>query len=95
LGPTSTLGDRGWAAGDACGQVLALHQFHHESACEAAVLDPGDLGDVRVIERGERARLALEAHQAIGVAGAERRDDFVHAEAVLTHPRRVTVATFD
>ena len=57
-----------------CGEVLALDQLHDQrSDVRARLLDAVDLRDVRVIQRGERLRLALEAHQAIGVARERRR----------------------
>ena len=50
------------------GEVLALDQLHDEGARAAGLLEPVDLRDVRVVERGERLRLALEARQALGIA---------------------------
>ena len=38
------------------------------SGAPARVLEPVDRGDVRVVERGQRLRLALEARQPLGVA---------------------------
>jgi hypothetical protein len=38
-------------------------------------LEPVDAGDMRVIQRRQGSRLALEAHQAIRVAGKRFRQD--------------------
>ena len=57
-------------------EVLALDELHDQRGGRVArVLDAVDLRDVRMIERGERLRFALEAHQAIGVAGERGRQD--------------------
>ncbi len=55
------------AAGDPLREMLALDQLHHQRARAAGLLQAEDLRDVRMIEGGQRLRLALEAHQAIGV----------------------------
>ena len=39
------------------------------------IFDPVDRADVGVIERREQSRLALEARQAVAVAGDGRRQD--------------------
>jgi hypothetical protein len=46
-------------------KVFTLDKLHHQRALFEAV----DLRDVQMIERRQRARLALEAHQAIGIGG--------------------------
>ena len=54
------------------GEVLALDQLHGEQVSVAAVrerrlLESVEVGDRRVVERGEQLRLALEAGEAVGV----------------------------
>ena len=61
------LVDRDGAARDALREILALDQLHHERADAGRLFDAVQLRDVRMIERGERLRLALEPHEAIGV----------------------------
>ena len=57
-----------------CREILALDELHDQRAtCRRPSLEAVDLRDVRVVERGERLRLALEAHQAIRIAGERRR----------------------
>ena len=61
------LVDRDGAARDALREILALDELHHERADAGRFLDAVQLRDVGMIERGERLRLALEPHEAIGV----------------------------
>jgi hypothetical protein len=63
---------------EARGQVFAIHELHRENVrrpgvAERCSLEPVDVRDVRVIERREQARLALEPGEAIGIAGEELR----------------------
>ncbi len=62
------LVDRDRSARTALRERLAFHQLHHQRTRAARILDAVDVGDVRVIQRSERLRFALEAHHAIGVA---------------------------
>ena len=53
-------------------EVLALDELHGEqvraaAAREGRLLEAVQVGDVRVVERGEQLRLALEAGEAVGV----------------------------
>jgi hypothetical protein len=62
----------GAAPFDPLGQVFALHQLHHQCALRRLVrrgerFDAVDLGEVRMVQRGERARLPVESHEAFGV----------------------------
>lgn len=50
-------------------QRLALDQLHGQEAHAGALLDRVQDDDVRVAERGDRARLALEKRKAFGVVG--------------------------
>ena len=61
------LVERQRAAREPLGEVLALDQLHDEGADAARLLEAVDRGDVRVLERGEHLRLALEAREALGV----------------------------
>ena len=55
----------------AVAQRLALEQLHYQRA----VFETVDLGNVRVIEGGERFGLALESGNAISVTGKEVGQD--------------------
>ena len=55
-----------------CDQRLAVHQFQDQRRHAVGVLESVDGADVRVIERRQHARLALEARAPLGI-GAERR----------------------
>jgi hypothetical protein len=48
---------------------LALHVSHGEEAQPVGLFDGVDRDDVRVVERGERPRLALEPLQTLGALG--------------------------
>ena len=54
-------------AGDPIGQRLALDQFEDQRMRLAAVLEPVNRADVRMVERGQHLRFALEAGQAFGI----------------------------
>jgi hypothetical protein len=76
------LVERDRTARDARAEILALDQFHHQragagrrGARRRGVLEPVDAGDVGMVERGERARLALESHQPIGIVRERLRQD--------------------
>ena len=60
--------ERKRALRDAVGQRRPLDELHHERARAAALFEAVDLRDVRVIERGEELRFALEAREPIGIA---------------------------
>ncbi len=61
--------DRNRPLRDAVGKRRAFDQLHDESADAIRLLQPVDLRDVGMVQRGERLRLALEARQPIGVTG--------------------------
>src|SRR5436309_4939847 len=48
-------------------QGLALDQLEHQVGRAGGVLEPKDPGDVRMVERGQEPRLALEARQPFGI----------------------------
>ena len=69
-------------------KILAFHDLHHEGITGLGVFQTVDVRDVRVIERGQRARFAFEAGQALGISGECRRDDLdghVAVELSLIH----------
>ena len=51
---------------DAVGERRSLHQLQHERGRGALVLDAVDGADVRMVERGQHARFALESREASG-----------------------------
>ena len=55
------------AVRDAVGEVGALDQFHHERVDAVRSLQAVDVRDVRMIERGEDFRFALEAREPFGI----------------------------
>jgi len=59
-------------------RTLAVHQLHHDGI----LFDAVDLRDVRVVERCERACLALEAHQTVGIVGERLWQDLQRHVAV-------------
>ena len=52
---------------DAIGERRPFDQLHHQRADAAGFLEAVDLRDVRVIERREHLRFALEPREAIGI----------------------------
>jgi hypothetical protein len=62
-------------AGDALRQILALDQFHHEGLRAARSFEAVDRRDVRMIERRQRLRLALEAGEPLGILRERIRQD--------------------
>ena len=61
---------------EALREIVALDQFHHQRADASAFLQAVDVRDVRMVERGEDLRFALEAGQAIGIVGEGIGQDF-------------------
>ena len=68
-----------------CGKRLAVEQFHDEVVGVAFAADVVQGADVRMIERRDRARLALEPVAHLGVVGEMRRED-LHRD-VAPEPR--------
>ena len=59
-----------------CDKILAFDEFHHEArAVPADLFESVDRGDVRMIQRRERLRFALETRQAIGIVGERVRQN--------------------
>ncbi len=57
------------AASDALRQVLARDQLHGNEARIVDRLQAVDLGDVRVVQRGQQLGFALEAGEPLGIGG--------------------------
>jgi hypothetical protein len=64
------------------GERIAIDELQHQRAASAIrpvvvgnLLEAVDCGNVRMAERGENARLALEAHEPFGVARERRRQE--------------------
>ena len=53
-------------------QILALDQFHHECGDVGGLLDAVDLCNVRVIQRREDLRFALEPGEPLRISGHRR-----------------------
>ena len=53
--------------------VVALDQLHHERRDAVGSLEAVDLRDVRMVERREDLRFALEARQTIGIVAQTPR----------------------
>ena len=49
------------------GERLAFDQFQHQRVDAVALFDPVDRADMRMVERREHPRFALETGQAIGI----------------------------
>ena len=60
---------------DALRQVFPLDQLHHDGRHPATLFQSVDGSDVRMVERGQHFRFALEARQPVGVSGERRRQD--------------------
>lgn len=58
---------RDCAARDAPREVITLDEFHHEGVHAPGLFEPVNRGDVRMVQRRERLRFALEPCQAFGV----------------------------
>ena len=70
------LGDPNWTVLEACGQCFAVHEFHHEKVNLLVAAHVVKRGDMRVVQRRDRACFALEAGAGLGVRRQVRRDDF-------------------
>ena len=66
------------------GQRLALEMRHDQVVRAIDAADVVDAADVRMVQRGDRPRLALEAGPRIGVAGDFTREDFDGNRAIET-----------
>ncbi len=61
---------------DAIGQRLASHQFEDECARLTGFFEAVDLGDVRMIERRQDLRFAVQSRETIRIAREDLRKNF-------------------
>jgi hypothetical protein len=59
--------ERDGALRDAIGERRPLDQLHHERGAPIRFLQPVDVRDVRMVERREHLRFALEPGEALGI----------------------------
>ena len=83
IGRASSIGSAPRAS--VCDEIVALDELHHERVDAVGIFQPVDRADVGMIERGEHARFAFEAGQAVGVVLERARQDF--DRDVATQPR--------
>jgi hypothetical protein len=60
-------GHRKRAAHNPVRQCLSVHQFHHQGRHALGIFDAVDGGYMRMVDRGEDARLALETLHTVRV----------------------------
>jgi hypothetical protein len=63
-----------------------LDELHDDGRLPIGLLEPVNLGNIRVIERGQDLGLALETSQPVGVRDESRRQ---HLECDFAFERRV------
>jgi hypothetical protein len=63
------------AAADALGEILAVHELHDERVRGPLCFDAVDLRDMRVIERSEQMRFALEPREPFRIRRKDARQD--------------------
>ena len=63
------------AVSDAIGQRGPVDELHHQRLPGRRFLDAVDRRDVRMVQRGEDLRFALEPREALGIGGERRRQD--------------------
>ncbi len=81
--------ERQRASREAIGERLALEVLEHQEIETGVLADVVQRADVRMIERGDGPRLALEAHAEVGVArdvGGEHFDGDQPIESSVTRP---------
>ena len=67
------VGHRDRAARDPLREVLALDELHDQRRDAVGFFDAVDGGDVRMIQRGQHASLAVEARAALGIGAEDLR----------------------
>ena len=72
-------------AREAVGERGPVDELHDQGKAAACFLDPVNLRDVLMIERGERLRFAFEARQILGVRGDAREEHLDGDFAVESH----------
>ena len=83
------VGERQRAARDDGGQVVAVDQFHHECTHGAGLVQPVNVGDVRVIQRRQGLRLAREPDQPFRI---ERKQLGQHLDRYVAIELRIASA---
>ncbi len=82
---------------DAIRQCVPVDEFEHQRAEAVALLESVDGRDVRMVERGQQPRLALEAGEPVRIGREEARQDLdrdvapelrVAGAVHLAHPAR-------
>ncbi len=84
-GDRQRLLERHRSARDDVREVLTLDQFHGQGAHAVELFEAVDLGDVRVIEGGERLCLTREPRQAIGI-GSEQVGKHLERDVSIEPP---------
>ena len=69
LGDRQRLVNRNRALRDAVGERCPLDELHHEGTDAARFLETVNVGDIRVVQRGECVRFSCEPRQPIGITG--------------------------
>ena len=64
------------------GEILAVHELHDQRADAVGFFEPVNVGDVRMVERGERLRFAGEAPEPIRIGGEGFRQDLQRDVAI-------------
>ncbi len=70
------LVERNRSTRDSLCEILPFDEFENERGDAAGLFEAMDVGDVRVIERGEHLRFAAEPREAIGITRDRWQQDF-------------------
>jgi hypothetical protein len=87
-GDGERLRNRQRSLGDPLRERLSLGELHHDGADGAGLLDAIDLRDVRVVQRRQQVRLALETSEAVRVVGEQVWQDLYGDLAPEPHVTR-------
>ena len=80
------------ALGDSIGQRRAFHQLQHQRMHATGVFEAVDTADVRMIQRGQRFRFALEPRDPLGIGDEQLRQDLDRDFALkLRVPRAINL----
>ncbi len=81
------------APGDPCGEILALYQLHDQEALGVPFFEAVDRRDVGMLQCGQRASLALEPGDPLGVPDEFGRQELQgHVPPQVGVPRPVDLA---
>jgi hypothetical protein len=69
------LGQRDRALREPLREIVAIHELHRQRGQTSAVLEPVNCRDVRMVQRREHLRFALETRNPFGIAGEDLRQD--------------------